>query len=119
MPHDAGELFSSLVNSGFEHVTGAQLLEIADYLDRRAANTGVAATLFVSEAIRGLHGFFMEHDEYGGIRNGFISELSDLMRDRLRVIQESDAHWAAKLAQAFRDEIRQKIASYDPRNSYD
>ena len=97
----------------------AQPLELADYLENRAAQTGQSAHLFLSQSIREVYALMREQDEYGGTRIAFIRWLDGLVRERLPVIQQSDPHWAAKLARDFRDEIRKRTASYDPQETYE
>jgi len=97
----------------------AQPAVLADYLERRAAETGQSAPLFLSEAIRAVYELFREHDEYGGIRLGFVHQLDDLVRERLPIVQRSEPQWAAKLAPDFRDEIQLMVDGYNPQNTYE
>ena len=62
---------------------------------------------------------FHDHDEAGGILMGFVDLLDELVRNRLRAIQRSDQHWAAKLASDFRNEVLALLQSYDPQNTYE
>jgi hypothetical protein len=113
------ELLRRFVHGGFEQLTDAQPAELADYLEKQAAETGQSAPLFISQAIRSVSGLFREHDEYGGTRLGFVLELDNLVRERLPIIQRSEPHWAAKLARDFRDEILARVTAYNPQNTHE
>ena len=96
-----------------------QPAELADYLERRAAETGQSASLFLSQAIRAVSKLLREHDECGGIRLGFVRELDELVRERVPVIQSSEPHWAAKLARDFRDDVQKMVDGYNPQKTYE
>lgn len=114
------DLFQRFLTSGFARLVNTEPEELADYLEDRAAAGGGVALLFVSEAIRTAYGFFLEHDEGGGIRSGFRHQLDTLVRDRLPAIEQSqDESWAAELARDFRDEVTKRISSYDAGLTYE
>jgi hypothetical protein len=119
MSEKGDELFRQFVRSGFEQLVDNQPADLADYLESRAAATGSSTSLFLAEAIRAVYALSLRHDDYGGIRLGFVHQLDDLVHERLPVIERSESHWAAKLARDFRDEILSKVALYDPQKSYD
>ena len=112
------ELLHRFVHGDFEQLAGTEPAELANYLERRAAETGQSASLFVSQAIRAVYTLFREHEESGGVRLEFSGMVDAVVRERMPVIQRSEPHWAAKLARDFRDEI-QAVERYDPRGTDD
>jgi hypothetical protein len=111
----AGEaLFRGFIQHGFEGLVDDQPKIPAKWLSERAAQTGRAGFLFVSEAIDAAHSLLLDHDERGGIRLGFIREMDEVVYRSLPAIQRADAHWAAKLAKDFRYEILVMVRDYSP-----
>jgi|SRR5665213_2397980 len=119
MSENTSELLTHFVRGGFENLVGSQPVDLANYLRGIAGHTGQSASLFIAEAIEGVHALFIEHDEYGGVRSGFIYRLDDLVCSRLPTVQSADPHWAAKLAKDFRDDILALVKSYDPTDDYE
>jgi hypothetical protein len=113
------ELFARFLKGGFEQLIYGEPAELADYLENRAGSTGLSAPLFLSQAVRAVYSLFLEHDEYGGTRIGFVRQIDDLVRERLPVIERSNPDLAGKLARDLRDEILKKANSYSPQNTYE
>jgi len=113
------QLFQRFAETGFQQLLAAQLTELADYLESRAVDTGLAAPLFLSQAINTVLTLFLEHDESGGVRVGFVRMLDDLVHTRLPEIEGSAPPMAARLARELRDEIRLNVADYNPHNTYE
>ena len=112
-------LFDRFLADGFGSLSNAEPEELATYLEDRAAAGGGAHLLFLSEAIRAVDIFFHDHDEYGGVRLGFLRQLDTLVRERLPAIIRSEPPWAAELARDFRDATVVRIRSYDPGDTYE
>jgi hypothetical protein len=72
---------------------------LADYLEQSASATGLAAPLYLAQAIRAVEGLFREHVEYGGTQIDFVRWLDHLVLHDVPEIQHSDPIRAAKLAQ--------------------
>ena len=119
MSEQGEALFRRFIQHGFEGLVDDQPNILAGWLGERAAQTGRAAFLFVSEAVVAANSLLLEHDEPGGIRLGFIRKMDEVVYSSLPAIQRADTHWAAKLAKDFRDEILAMVRDYDPRNDYE
>jgi hypothetical protein len=116
---DGAALLQRFIQHGFEGLVDDQPSVLAKWLRDRAAQTGRADPVFVSEAIDAVYTFFLSHDEHGGIRLGFIRRLDEVVYSRLPTIQKADSHWAAKLAKDFCDEILVMVRAYDPQKDYE
>jgi hypothetical protein len=111
-------LFRQFTQHGFEGLVDDQPRVLASWLRERAAQTDRAHLVFISDAITAANTLFISHDEYGGIRHGFIRRLDEVVYKRLPVIQKAESHWAAKLAKDFCDEILVMVRDYDPQEEY-
>jgi hypothetical protein len=115
----SAKLLARFERGGFSQLTGSELEQLSAYLESRGAVTGQEAPLFLSRAIRTVHHLFLEHDEYGGTRVGFVRRLDEVACERVPLINASDPDWAARLSRDFLDEIRNMTAAYDPRDPYE
>jgi hypothetical protein len=93
MSEQGEALFQRFVQHGFEGLVDDQPRLLAKWLRDRAAQTGRAGLIFVSEAIDAAYALFLDHDEYGGVRFGFIRKLDEAVYSRLPAIQRADIHW--------------------------
>jgi hypothetical protein len=75
--------------------------------------------LFLAEAIFAVDGLFRDHDEYGGIQADFVLHLDGLARNYFTKSAKAGAEEAAMLAREFRNEVKDKIARYNPSVEYD
>jgi hypothetical protein len=118
---DGKTLLLSFEESGFDGVVGAQLPTLAAYLEQRAVETGLAAFLFIAEAIHAVKSLFDEHNEAGGIRTGFLSQMNDLAMSALPRLSGpiEDPARTAQSAQNFRDIVVFEVTGYDVRKTYD
>ena len=76
-------LFQRFIQHGFEGLVDDQSAVLAKWLSERAAQTNRTSLAFVSDAIDAVYALFLEHDEYGGIRLGFIRQLDEVVYSRL------------------------------------
>lgn len=112
------ELLQKFVNGGFGQ-TSNQLDQLRDYLDNRAAETGLAAPMYLCEAISKVAELFRKHDVYGGLRVGFLNQLDNLVRNSVPEIQRGDPLQSARRARELRDEVVARVRNYDPRETYE
>jgi hypothetical protein len=112
-------LFQRFIQHGFEGLVDDQPNILAKWLEERAAQTGRSGFVFVCEAIRAAYALLLDHDKYGGTRFGFIRKLDEVVYGSLPAIQKAEAHWQAKLAKDFRDEVLAMVRDYDPQNDYE
>jgi hypothetical protein len=114
-------LFLRFERGGFQSVIGSQLTELAAYLEEHAAATGLAVPLFILEAVQAVQTLVREHDEYGGIRNGFLRKLDELVRSALPELRKlsDDPIQAARTARTFKNDVLMMVARYDVRETYD
>jgi hypothetical protein len=108
-------LLQRFAADGFGQLNANQMTALCDYLENRAVETGLAAPMFVSEAIQAVERLFREHDGYGGVRRDFVDHLDGLVRDYLPTIQRGDPLQAARRARQFRDEVFAKASGYNSR----
>lgn len=108
-----------IFRDGIAAVPSKMLQEAADVLEERAVETGLAAPLFVADAIRSILSLMTEHEEYGGIRIGFLLRLDSVLRPLLQEVQRGDPVSATRRAQELRDCVRQAVREYDPRKEYE
>lgn len=111
-------LFSLFLAKGFTGLVNDEPEKLGTYLEQRAEETGSAAYAFLAQAILEAYGLFLEHDEAGGIRIGFMRQLDQLVFG-LRAAEDGDPKEAAHLTRAFRTEIRKRITLYDPQKEYE
>ena len=120
MGERGADLLQRFIQYGFEGLVDDQTALLSLNSSREsAAQTGRAQLVFISDAIDVTSALVLSHDEYGGIRHGFIRRLDEIVYERLPLIQKAEAHWAAKLAKDFCDSIRAMVRDYDPRNDYE
>jgi len=112
-------LFQRFIQHGFEGLVDDEPAVLAKWLSERAAQTGRIGLVFVSEAIGAAYALFLNHDECGGVRFGFIRRLDELVYSGLPAIQKADIHWQPKLAKDFRDEVLAMVHNYDPKEEYE
>lgn len=117
-PSDHHQL-NALLTEGVAMLPDVALRELADVLETRAVETGLAAPLFVSQAIRSVIGLMADHDSAGGVRLGFLHQLDSVLRPMLRDIQRGDPLSATRRARELRDSVRTSILQYDPRKTYE
>lgn len=96
-----------------------RLAELAAYLEAHAVDTGLAAPVFVAQAIRTIDSCTREHNARGGVRTAFLAKLDSILRSHLQEIQGGNPLQATARALQLRDEIMEWTASYDPRNAYE
>ena len=113
------DLLGKLLSEGVAKLTGDELTHIADLLEGRAVDTGLAAPLFVSQSVRAVLAFMMEHDEAGGVRIEFLRDLDVLYRTLLPAIQHDNPLDATRIAQQLRDEIKRSISHYKSSDTYE
>ncbi len=104
---------------GLERVADTTLREAAEQLEDRAVDTGLAAPLFVADALRSVLSLLNEHDSAGGVRVGFLQKLDGLVRPGLRDIQKGDPLSATRRARDLRDSVRGAVRQYNPANEYE
>lgn len=119
MDEGAAGLLLRFERGGFSDLNGSQLEDLSTALESEAVATGQEAPLFLSRAVRFVYGFFLDHDEYGGVREGFVHALDEVVRSRVPGITAASPDWAARLARDFGDELKRMVAEYDPRNPYE
>jgi hypothetical protein len=87
----------------------------------RAAATGLAMPLFILEAVEAVQTLLRDHDEYGGIRIGFLRRLDELVRSALPELRKvsDDPIQAARIALTFKNDVLSMVARYDVRESYE
>lgn len=119
-PVDIGnqKLLRAFLERGFTGLLNDEPKKLSAYLEERAVETGHPAFIFVAEALAETYLFFLEHDEAGGVRVGFVHQLDRLVFEKLRALEGPDQQEAAYRAREFRDELRRRIILYDPGNTY-
>jgi len=113
------EIFDRFQTIGFEALTDEQPPILARFLEDKACASGLAAPLFLSQAIAAVDALFREHNEYGGIQIGFVRWLDHFVRDSMADINRADPNRAAILARKFRDEMIARVAGYSNHRKYD
>jgi hypothetical protein len=78
-PLSGDEILRRFLVGGFEELGGAQSQELADYLEQRATASGLAAPMFLAQAIREVDRLLREHDEYGGTQVNFLRWVDRLV----------------------------------------
>jgi hypothetical protein len=112
------DLLRRFASGGFEQLINDEPELLSQYLEERASTKGLAASLFLAEAIRRFYTLSLAHDEAGGIQVDFVRALDRLVRHSLAEIESADPSRAAKLAKSFRDEVFVRVGGYDPRAQY-
>lgn len=107
-------LLQRLINVGIGDLPGDRLKELAQSLENRADNTGLASPLLVAEAIWLINSFFDEYNEGGGLRTDFLHELDDIIRSHIHEIQIGDPLKSTAQARQLLKEIRRKLSQYQP-----
>lgn len=113
------ELLQRLVTVGLARLPPDRLTELAAYLEARAVDTGLAAPVFVAQAIRAIGSCTSEHNERGGVRIAFLAKIDSILRSHLQEIQKGDPLQATARARQLRDEVVEWTSSYDPTNTYE
>jgi hypothetical protein len=114
-------LLQRLERGGFQAIIGSEFVELADDLEERASETGLAAPLFIAAAVNAVWELFREHNEAGGVRVGFLRKIDGILHATMPKSGEyrNDPARTAQAARGFRDEILREIAEYDSRRSYE
>jgi hypothetical protein len=112
------ELFDRFRSGGFAALVNDEPRVLVEYLEYLAGETGEATSLFMAEAVKKVDRLFRDHDEYGGIRMGFIRRLDQLIHVHFSSENQS-IPTRAELARRGRDEIIREVRSYNPRNDYE
>jgi hypothetical protein len=99
---------------GFEGLVGSQPAEVVQYLESLATETGAAAPLFLSQAVRAVDDFMHAHDEAGGVRLDFLKYIDSLLFNYFDRIQSAKPEFAAAIARNFHDEVKALLTEYDP-----
>lgn len=108
-----------MLEYGLQALPPDQLSELADRLEDRSVESGLAAPSFVAQALRIIDALFEASDEAGGIREGFVRMLDVRIRERVAEIQRGDPLTAAAKARSLREEMRSMVAGYDVRQRYE
>ena len=112
-------LVRNLVTGGLANLPPDRLGIVISLLEKRAVETGLAAPLWVAEALQPIDSLFDSYSESGGIREGFLQLLDERIRQRLGEIEDSDTSHGAALAKTLRDEITSMVRSYDVHQTYE
>ena len=112
------DLLQKFVTGGFSKVSN-ELDRLGDYLDNRAVETGLAAPIYLCEALRIVANLFKEHDRNGGLRVGFVKQLDSLVHSHVPEVQRGDPLQSVRRARQFRDEVIARVRDYDFRNTYE
>jgi hypothetical protein len=110
---------NAIFREGLATVPDTTVREAADLLEERSVETGLAAPLFVAEALRSVLSLLAEHESAGGVRVGFLQQLDLVLRPLLREIQQGDPLSATRRARELRDSVRQAVRRYDPAKEYE
>lgn len=113
------DLLQALLADGAVRLSGEEFDRLAEYLEARAVETGLAAPLFTSQTVRAIVGLLREHESAGGVRIGFLRGLDQILQTHLPLIQGGDPLEATSRARTLRDEVRKAIDSYDPQRPYE
>ena len=112
-------LLERLVTDGISALPPDRLPDLITSLESRAVETGLAAPIFLAQALRPIDGLFEEDSESGGVRIGFLTGLDKRIRASVEEIQTGDPLQSAEKARALRDEIVSMVSSYDVTKPYD
>ena len=111
-------LLERFAERGFSGLVYDEPKLLGAYLRDRAAEPGRESLADVASAITEAYALFLKHDEAGGIRVGFVSELDRAVFYYLPSIRRSDVQESTRTAREFLDLIRKRLAEYDPRKTY-
>ena len=113
------ELLQRLLDVGFAKLPGARIPELVRDLENRAVDSGLAAPVFVAEALGFVEALFGEHDRGGGVSPDFLAQLDRIVRESIPRIQKGDPVEATGRSKLLRDELGELVASYDWRKDYE